>query len=170
MFQKYSLVLLTGLLLFLGGCGTDTDSKYPRWVGDIAFDPNLDNKAFRICLGENRVQQYFHVSEGLPYEGEKPALVRFFRENYHAVEVAESGWIRVRFIVNCEGTTGRFRILEADENYQPFTFDPRISDQLLELSRRLTGWKIQPNQEKPRDYYQYLVFKIEAGQLTDILP
>ncbi len=158
-------------ILLMAGCTKENDDpKYLRWVGDITFDAALDDPAFELCRGELRVKQYFNFSQGLQYEGEKRAIVKVFQQQYQSIENDQSGWIRIRFIVNCKGETDRFRLMGADQNYDPMNFDKRITEQLLAITRSLNGWKILPNEEKPWDYYQYLIFKIENGQLKEILP
>lgn len=162
------------LILFLVlavGCTSETgNQKYLRWVGDIEFDPDQDNAAFELCHGDKKVKQYFNISEGLPYNGEKSAIVKRFQENYKPVSTNQSGWVRVRFIVNCKGQTDRFRVIGADMEYQNQVFDPQITDQLLAISKELQGWKVLPDEENPEDYYQYLSFKIENGHIKEILP
>ena len=164
------LVIVT--LLILGSCTAEKKSQpYLRWVGDIPSNNAIDDPDFELCLEENWVKQYFHFDQGgLQYAGEKPAMDAYFQSNYQPVNSTESGWIRIRFIVNCKGETGRFRMIASDTNYEPYVFNQGITDQLMELTRKMDGWAILPNTEKPRDYYQYLVFKIESGQISEILP
>ena len=160
------------IFLLLVGCATDKNSQsHLRWVGDIPPDSVLDDPEFSICHGEKWVKQYFHFDQGgLQYKGEQPAIAAFFNENYNPIPTAESGWVRIRFIVNCEGKTGRFRLMGSNEQYEPFAFDPKITNQLMKLTQQLDGWQILPNPEAPADYYQYLIFKIENGQIIEILP
>ncbi|MBX2871091.1 MAG: hypothetical protein KTR30_03300 [Saprospiraceae bacterium] len=159
------------LLFLLVNCATDKDKpRYLRWVGDIEADTEMDGDTFQLCYSEARVKQYFNFSQGLQYEGEKTAIVETFRSNYKAVEVPQSGWIRIRFIVNCKGQSGRFRMTGSDTAYQEQVFDKKISDQLLSITQSLNAWKPLPDLEDPRDYYQYLTFKIENGALKEILP
>ncbi len=73
-------------------------------------------------------------------------------------------------MVNCQGETDRFRLISADENYNEKTFAKSITDQLLDIAKSLNGWKVKKMKEKDIDYYQYLIFKIENGQLKEILP
>lgn len=169
-FQNVQRVIcLLLLLLSLGACSTE--STYLRWVGDIPENPSLDDPEFQPCHGDQFIRQYFHMNQGaLQYTGEKPVIVQFFQEHYQPVSTNESGFIRIRFIVNCEGKTGRFRLIGSDQNYQEFTFDPRITDQLLSLTQKMDGWRILPDPENPRDYYQYLIFKIDQGQIKEIMP
>lgn len=157
-------------LIILVSCSNDREeSDYLRWVGDSSYDPEKDGD-FQICGNENFVLQYFHLDNGIQYQGEKIELERLFNENYQAVQVNQSGWIRIRFIVNCQGMAGRFRIIGADVDYQELVFDERITDQLLAITKSLEDWVIQSKDGQPRDYYQYLIFKIYRGELVELLP
>lgn len=145
-------------------------NTYPRWVGDIEHDTTLDKSSFQPCHGDDKVYQYFNMSQGLQFDGEKKAMEDYFLQQYKPVSSEQSGWIRIRFMVNCEGQTGRFRLLEADENYQERPFDKNISSQLMKLARELKGWKIQKMDGTPIDYYQYVVFKINQGNIEKVMP
>lgn len=145
-------------------------SLYLRHIGDSEFWPGFDDPSFKPCDGETYVIQYFNSSQGLQYEGEKSALVEAFQAAYQPIDTEESGWVRIRFMVNCEGKTGRYRIQAADYNYRPVRFDERIISQLVKITHSLEGWLPQRINGRVRDYYQYLIFKIEKGQLKEILP
>ncbi|MBK7522786.1 MAG: hypothetical protein IPI53_01030 [Saprospiraceae bacterium] len=160
------LVLL--FLCSLIGCST---GQLPyRWVGDITHDPGLDKTDFLLCHREKDVRQYFNMSQGMMFEGEKSAIVGFFDKNFKPVDIQESGWLRIRFIVNCKGQSGRFRMLESDENYKERPFDKKISGQIFFLTQQLSGWKILYDDKDAVDYYQYLIFKIKDGRIVKILP
>ena len=169
--MKYGYLLITLLTLILS-CSTEkvTGQKYLRWVGDIEHDPEIDMTSFTLCNGEEYVRQYFNMYEGMQIEGEKIKIESHFKEEYKPVDVNESGWIRIRFIVNCNGHTGRFRIIESDENYKERPFDKRIIEQLLELTKSLEGWKVLSVDSQPVDYYQYLIFKMKNGEIEKIMP
>jgi len=147
------------------------DSSYPRHVGDITFDEAIDSKEFQLCDDDEEVRQYFNFGKGVQYKGEKLAIIEAFEANYKPVQgEKETGLIRIRFIVNCKGQTGRFRIIGMDTNYQKKDFDSRITNQLLSITKNLSGWKTMPDDLVPYDYYQYLIFKMENGQIKEILP
>lgn len=160
------LTILTLLSLF--SCQGQPESKYLRWVGDIEHDDDRDGD-FQLCFDPNYAGQYFNYSQGLQFEGEKVAINRYFEEKYKPVDVDQSGLIRIRFMVNCKGESGRFRMISSDLNYQAMDFDERITDQLMKLSQSLKGWKPLPEPGQ-RDYYQYLIFKIENGHIKEIMP
>lgn len=165
-------ILYLIILLAIVGCHSESgeQSKYLRWVGDSEYDTNLDDSTFQICYRESGVFQYFNFSQGMKYSGERTALREAFEEAYQPLNVAESGMVRIRFVVNCKGETGRFRMMASNENYEPFTFNSQITNQLLEITKSLDGWMPLPNIEEPKDYYQYLVFKIADGEIKEILP
>jgi hypothetical protein len=159
------------VLLFLCGLmGCSTGQPPYRWVGDIIHDPDSDKTDFLLCNREKDVRQYFNLNKWIEFEGEKSAIVAFFEKNFKPVNNLESGWIRIRFIVNCKGQSGRFRILESDEKYKERPFDKKISAQLFALTQQLTGWKILYDDKDAVDYYQYLIFKIKDGRIEKILP
>lgn len=158
------------LLIFLS-CTTSLFSQQTRWVDDILPDSLLDDPAFRICNNEDQVIQYFNNGKGMEYEGDKPALTDVFHKQYKpVVSIGQTGFIRIRFIVNCNGEPGRFRMLCSDLNYLPVQFDTKITDQLLAITKSLKGWKPKLWKESKVDYYQYLLFKIKDGNLIAILP
>lgn len=162
------------LLLCVISCAQESASfqnEYPqRYIGDIEFDPKLDNPAFHLCKPDY-VYQYFNNSGGIEYGGEKIAIDKIFEKNYNSkIAKKESGLIRIRFIVNCEGKTDRFRVLGADENYQEKEFDKSITDQLLTITKSLDGWKVKYYNDSIMDYYQYLIFKMKDGKILKILP
>jgi hypothetical protein len=137
------------LLLFISGCVT---SQNPDHVGDIIFDARLDKSDFDLC-GSSTIHQYFNNHGGFEYIGEKRAIETRFMDTYHAPVIAgQSGMIRIRFVVNCKGQTDRFRLLMSDPDYQPFLFDTQITDQLLGITRSLTGWKPKQIDEQPINY------------------
>ena len=145
-------------------------SNYAKMTGDIQFDEQLDKKDFKL-YNEKYIFQYFNDSEGLSYEGEKLAIEQVFFERYKAVVLEkESGFIRIRFVVNCKGETDRFRILASDESFQERIFDNKITEQILQITKELKGWKPKKYQGMLCDYYQYLIFKIDNGQIKEILP
>jgi hypothetical protein len=158
----------------LVGCGEQQskESAYLRWVGDIEQNPELDDPDFTLCNGDENVIQYFNLSTGFQYEGEKQAVIEHFSAAYKpVVDESQSGWIRIRFIVNCEGRAGRFRLTAADYNYNEKVFSTVITDQLLTIIQSMDGWQVLRRKSgNPVDYYLYLTFKLKAGVIVEILP
>lgn len=166
--KRVPIIIL--ILLFLS-CKTEKEQEYLRHVGDIEQNLLIDNNDFKLCNGDNNIIQYFNTSEGFQYKGEKIEVIKYFKENFNpSFNNNQNGFIRIRFIVNCKGETGRFRIIESDYEYKEFSFDENIKTQLITLTSKLNGWKILQRKNQYFDYYQYLIFKIENGSIKEILP
>ncbi len=163
------LLLFISLISF-GQVKSETKSEYPNYVGNIEFNSKIDNKDFELCNSKH-INQYFNIGDGLLYEGEKLAIEKEFAEKYKSEIIKnETGLIRINFVVNCKGKTDRFRLISMNENYEEKVFDKSITDKLLSIAKNLKGWKGKRIREKEIDYYQYLIFKMENGQLKEILP
>ena len=154
----------------LSQCQPSQEKKeYPRHVGDIAFDAGLDDPNFKVC-NEALIFQYYNFSNGLQYRGEKTAIYNAFSTYQVDTIPDQNGYVTIRFVVNCEGETGRFRIETMNNDYEAFQFNRDIVRQLKEVTRSLSGWEIAVYDGEPKDYYQYLTFKIQNGQIVNILP
>ncbi|MEM9548594.1 MAG: hypothetical protein AAGA77_21590 [Bacteroidota bacterium] len=163
------------IISFFIGCKSDqktsTEKGYLRWVGDINFDSSLDDTEFTICNSQDSIIQYFSTRKGAQYVGEKSSVIQHFKTNYEPIKGKnQNGLIRIRFIVNCEGRAGRFRVLQADANFKETKFDDKITTQLLDLTKAIEEWVVLHHDDKVFDYYYYLIFKIVDGQITEILP
>lgn len=139
-------------------------------VGEIFQDDTLDTIDFKICNPQNEIIQYYAFNEKT-YKGEKIAIVEEFSSKYIVhTDSKDSGWLRIRFIVNCKGDAGRFRVSGMDLKYSDKSFQPSIVEQLMNITKSLNGWKAMEARDVKRDYYQYLLFKIENGKILEILP
>lgn len=153
-----------------GNLSATSDDKTYRHIGDIAFDPAVDDPDFKVCY-QDKIFQYFNNGSGAEYLNEKIELDEYFSANYKPVEIfEESGMIRIRFVVNCEGKADRFRMISSDPDYKEKVFDEKITSQLLQLTQSISNWPIKKYNKGDGDYYMYLVFKIKDGHLIEIMP
>lgn len=142
-------------------------------VGDIPFDERIDDSAFHIC-NENHIKQYYvRRSADVPatYVGEKRALERPFYQQFEPVNKAPfTGYVSIRFIVNCKGEAGRFRVEQMDNDYQQLPTTKSITSQLISIIKGLDGWVPRKHNGEYIDFYQYLTFKFKNGEIVKILP
>ena len=141
-------------------------SRADTSVGDIIFNKSIDDSSFRLC-DPARVFQYYNTDAY--FLDHKDSFSRYFLNSYTPVE-GQEGYITVKFIINCEGSTGRFRLSEMDGNYQPCHFDQRISGQLLSLVKALKNWAPARYNGKYFDSYQYITFHLQKGKIVSISP
>jgi len=137
-------------------------------VGDIDPNPEIDGD-FQNC-NVGRLPQYYAYKEK-PFAKGKLHFERMIRAFYLApADNEESGLLRIRFTVNCHGESGRFRLLSMNEEYEEFNFSSIITDQLLALTKDYAEWRVLSYDGMESDYYFYVTFKIENGQIKEILP
>lgn len=173
--MKKIIILTTVIFSLLWSCQTekkaDEKQEYLRWVGDIEKNEQIDELEFKVCNGDDKILQYFNLGKGPVYSEEKSKILNTFKSKYKPIaDKNQNGLIRIRFIINCEGKAGRFRVLQSDYDYQEKEFNEEIVSQLLSITKQINYWEILYNEENPVDYYMYLIFKITDGQLTEILP
>lgn len=148
---------------------TNTGSvEVSKHIGLIEYDPMVDTLSFNVC-NENSVYPYFHHKE-LSFKGEKPAMVNEYTMRFEPTGKQESGYITIRFIVNCNGETGRFRVIQMDESYDLKSFNNNLVGQLLEITQSLKGWDVLYEDGRSYDYVRYVTFKIQQGKIMDIMP
>jgi len=166
MVRTFLIIFIT--FIFYYKVFSQAPPNYPAQVGDIAFDAKLDDPAFKVCDDRN-VQQYYSFGKGFQYNGDKPQLKREVLKQWKKLSDVNA-MITIRFIVNCEGKSGRFRIQSMDDSYQLIVLSEKVNSQLIQLTRSLSGWIIGTNRERSFDYYQYLTFRVNNGNLIEITP
>ena len=163
------IILLTPLLI---NCQTEKAavSKYPAQVGDITFNEKEDGSDFKKCgEGQSYSFQYYSI-DGFQYKGEKIAIQNDLQKLHISGDKSLNIYITIRFIVNCEGKTGMFKMQGMDFNYKEIPLDKKLGEQLLNFTKSLKGWVPKKIQNHQIDYYQYLTYKIENGKVSEILP
>ncbi len=168
---KISRIWNVLLCLAMFSCvGTTTEEKYYNDLGEIRFDEKLDDINFKVCH-EDYTFPFNYGGVGLVYTGEKRELEKTYFDNYKNTRIeGQTGFITIRFIINCEGKAGRFRVEEMDLNLEPKKFDDTISTQIINITKSLDGWQAYEYEGITYDYQQYLTIKIEDGRLKDVLP
>lgn len=166
--RKMRILILFATALLLVNINASF-AQETRWVEDIVQDSLQDDVSFKLCNSNEQIIQYFNNGKGVEYMGGKKAIDSLFFSSYQKVDSDKSGMIRIRFVVNCTGETGRFRMLSADLNYQPTLFPDAVSTQLVQITKSMKGWQTKTWKDMKIDYYQNLIFKIEQGQLIHIV-
>lgn len=170
MFNALHLIILILIFSFYSCTNVKAQKDSTLNVGAIAFDNRLDDKNFKIC-DTNNILEYYNFGKGLQYEGEKIEIDNFFKDKLKSVRLKnESGYLTIRFIVNCKGEVGCFRTSGMDTDLRPKYFNKSTVKKILEISKKLKGWKVGVLENILFDYYQHLTFKIKQGKVEEILP
>lgn len=132
-------------------------------VGDIVFDPKTDDPKFTLCNPEQVFQGYQLKSK----QDETSLMVaKEFRTKYKYNEVwsRDSGIIRIRFIVNCNGAADRFRLLELDDNLKPAKFSDEFKAHIMTITKGIQ-WPTRRAWQQTVDYYHYFSVRLSNGEI-----
>ncbi|MEO0732963.1 MAG: hypothetical protein AAFZ52_09015 [Bacteroidota bacterium] len=165
------LLLLTALY----GCVTEKESAGSRYevpsrqhdLGYIPHDPQLDDSAYTVCdstkihSGRNR----------LHYAAGTEKLREDIRANYvYSPKYATfNGYVIVRFLVNCQGQTGRYRVQALHPDFSPATAPATLLPHLTDLIRRLNNWTKSPEYGRQAEYAKYINLQFTDGKLQYVL-
>jgi hypothetical protein len=170
-FNLNPMYRLSIFLMALGACSaskpTTVTEKAP-FVYHIQPESAIDDPSFQLC----------NASSAYPYYGTETSSVldkRILLEHFLSLNNQwkphrESGYIVIRFMVNCHGQPGRYRVLSFDMNYQPKDFPRKMIDMLMDKTKELKSWNVISHEGRQYDSYCYFTFKIENGLLTDVTP
>ncbi|MEJ0029443.1 MAG: hypothetical protein WDO15_03330 [Bacteroidota bacterium] len=142
-------------------------AAHAQAVGEIPFDAKRDDPKFKMC-NANWVWQGYQLKTKMD---ETPLLVaREFKSQFQAKDEwkNESGLIRVRFLVNCNGQADRFRLLELDFDLNERKFSESLSAHVLNISKGIQ-WPSRRARQQTVDYYHHFSIRIVNGQLVDII-
>lgn len=173
------MIKYISLFILLSACSTEKKTlikAYPNAIGDIEYNPNIDGD-FERCgtfskSGHNSFSNSYYGTGGLKYKGEMLAIKEHIHAHYKSPKIKnQTGFLTVRFLVNCKGESGMFRIHSYDTDLQAINFDNNISNQLLQAIRNLKDWNILRLRDGNNyDYHQYITIKIVDSEIKEITP
>lgn len=157
------------------GCNPDVDiadKKFsiPRFTHDLShhpYDATLDKPDFVVCdstkigSGRNRLQ----------YLGGNNKLRQDILSKYQLDSMYESfnGLIIIRFIFNCEGKIGRFRVQAVDEAFEPLKAPQKLLDHSLDLISDLNTWVASSSNKPNAEYSKFIKLKFNDGKIEHVL-
>ena len=134
------------------------------------IDPtkSLLSKDFKAC-NENSIVDYYNPGRA-HYKSGKNGLRKQILQQYNPKDYTDSGYLNIRFVINCKGETGRYVIHENDLDLEPTTFNKDLVTQLFNITSSLKNWIPNNFNGESKDTYMYLSYRIENGKITEILP
>ena len=141
---------------------------FPHNVEYIDPSEALFNDGFEVC-DESRIAQYYNPQRAT-YSMGKNGLRKFILNNYENKEYKDSGYLNIRFIINCKGEAGRYIIHQNNLDLEPTELNEDMVSQLFQLTRQLKKWNPNYIRNQYRDSYMYISYRIENGEITEIIP
>lgn len=182
---KIFLIILGSLALMLGVLHLLTyyfysvkyvpsENEYVNRVSYIDPETSELSEGFETC--NERIVDYYNTNPGDPsaqvvsYSAGKNGLRKFILENYENRNYSDSGYLNIRFVINCKGETGRYVVHENDLDLSPKSFNSELKEQLYGLTKQLKKWNPVVFREQPQDSYMYISYRIKNGEIIEILP
>lgn len=138
-------------------------------IGWIPFDKSIDNSNFKVC-DELNIEEYYQVNPS--YEEGMPSIRKYISAHQKELETLceKDGYVIVRFVINCQGQTDRYRskfmsLAYIDEN----TVNAELQKKIIQLTRDMGNWTPGKYDGKTYDCYQNLKFLFKNSKLVDIL-
>lgn len=155
--------------MFFFSCDYYVINSHDTHVGVIK-KPHFDDSDFKACF-EEKIFPSYYGSPKASFSNGKDSLRTYFKNEFNNNGfTSESGFITIRFIINCEGRAGRFEILETGTDYKEKKFSPYIPKHLFEITQKLNTWTPLQYHGVAYDSFFHLTFKIENGEIAEILP
>ncbi|MGB1308386.1 MAG: hypothetical protein ACPG6B_05715 [Oceanihabitans sp.] len=126
------------------------------------------NEGFSVC-NESYIYQYYNTRIS-PYINGKNNFRNYINKNYQNRNYTDSGYFNLRFIINCNGKSGRFIFHENNLDLEPKAFSEDLKNQLIQLTTEIKQWRPVFLYEENRDAYMYVSYRIEHGEITEIIP
>ncbi|NQY28470.1 MAG: hypothetical protein HRT69_03255 [Flavobacteriaceae bacterium] len=144
-------------------------NKYPHYIGYINPTTSVLNDGFTLCDDEKIFGKH-HGSPEFSFKTNKKNFRESVLASYNFSKYSDSGYLNFRFLVNCEGKAGRFEINELNLDLEKVDLNDDMVEELLTLTSDEKHWNIFYTKELPRNYYMYILYRIEDGKITEILP
>jgi len=163
--KKINIIFYLILVFFLSNCNQFNEKKqvYENQIGDTPFDIDLDDKNFKFCDATN----VLHKRAQIKYKGGTRALEEELLKKYNLSPsyTAFNGYFVIRFAVNCNNQTGRFRMQTLDSNFNQTQCPADLEKEILSIVKGLKGWEHAFYRDKDYDCYTFINIKMINGQI-----
>jgi len=165
-----ALALMVSLMTFSQNTNTIPQHlNVKEKIGWIPFDKRLDNSNFKVC-DELNIEEYYQVN---PSYGEgMPSIRKYISAHQKSLEALceKDGYIIVRFVINCQGQTDRYRSKFMSLNYtDENAVNAQLQKKIIQLMRDMGNWTPGKYDGKTYDCYQHLKFLFKNSKLVDVL-
>jgi hypothetical protein len=143
--------------------------KFPHYIGYIDQEKALLNDVYELC-DDGDIYKTHHGAPDDAFEVSKKRFRDILLSEYKNENYTDSGYLNFRFLVNCKGNAGWFEIVEMNLDLEESDLNDKMVNQLFKLTSDSKHWKIFTHDDIPRNYYMYISYRIEHGEIIEILP
>ncbi|MEL4307771.1 hypothetical protein [Joostella sp. CR20] len=140
--------------------------KYPYHVGHIDAESTIINDSFELCEDAGIVGTYSSSAPKI-YKGSKYSFKQKILSKYQNNEYPDTGYLNLRFHINCNGEIGDMEVNELNLEFERIDLADEMVEQLIKLTHSSENWDLYLENA---NYYMYLIYNIENGEIVEILP
>lgn len=163
-----SICLLFGFGILLPNYQSSFDRIHKGHIGYLSAENHDVSENFERCSDKLPVG-FYHSTAPYIYKRGKPAFRRFIQSNYSENDFTDNGYLNFRFLIDCKGEIGDVEINQLDTNLEITSLNDDLVNRLSNLTLEKENWNSLKTKEV-RDLYMYIIYKIENGQVVEILP
>ena len=143
--------------------------KHDALKGNISWihcDAEIDDPYFTLC-DDGQVLNHYR-SRPSYQEGDQDFEELIIAEFADCPKDNQlDGFITIRFMVNCEGQAGRFRVYEFDSQYRDFSFS-YLTPQLIRFIKGKKNWTPGKIKGHSFDSFYHFTCRVEDGIITGV--
>lgn len=163
-----TLSIVSGFDYMLSNYQNQFDRRNEGHIGYLDPDNPDVSENFKRCSDKLPVG-FYHSTAPYIYKGGKPVFRRFIQDNYTENSFIDNGYLNFRFLIDCNGELGDVETNQLDTNLEITSLNKDLVSKLSKLTLRKENWSSLETREV-RDLYMYVIYKIENGQVVEILP
>lgn len=162
-------LFLLALMSLLSSCDFYMVNPHRQHVSYLSEKGTISPPEFKPCFEEFTFPN-FYSRQPAEFAPGRDSLRTYFYEAFdNGGIINDSGYVTIRFMINCRAETGRFEVLPIGLDYKEKQFNKKIIDQLLTLTMNLKDWSPYGRDYTSFDSSTHVTFKIVNGELVDIL-
>lgn len=162
------LIVVSSFSIVFSSYQNSFNRKHKDHIGYLDSNNPDGSEKFKRCSDKLPVG-FYHSSAPYIYKGEKPEFKRFIQSNFSENNFTDNGFLNFRFLIDCNGEIGDVETNQLNTNYEISELNKDLVRKLSELTLRKENWNSLKTREV-RDLYMYIIYKIENGQVVEILP
>lgn len=143
--------------------------KYLHYIGYIEQSTALANTKYELC-GDKKIAYTYNGAAYRAYKISKNTFRKNILKTYQNNGYPDSGYLNFRFLVNCKGEAGWFEIIEMNLDLEETELEQNMVDQLFSITSNSNHWNALDYKGSPLNYYMYISYRIENGEIVEILP
>jgi len=163
-----AICLVFGFGILLPNYQNSFDRAHKGHIGYLAPENPDVSDNFERCSDKLPVG-FYHSTAPYIYKGGKPAFRKYIQNNFSGKEYNDDGYLNFRFLIDCNGEIGDYEINPLNTELEIAPLNKNLVNELSKLTLRKENWNSLKTKEI-RDLYMYIIYKIENGEVVEILP